>query len=394
MKMSKSSDDYLNLLFAQDSLLNSQEFEQHRAKIIERLNRAAERERRARKFTSIASVCCAALFFGIYWAAVVKMHSAALPDWLLYLLAAALILAPITALLLLALYFFRYRVEFLRARREARSQAMLEMPRQIADLRKELNDLRQQLVKERSDNAIPGKPEKAFTVLEMLMVVAIIGLLASLLLPGLAAAKAKGRTTICKNNLRQMGHALAMYESDFGFLPGCGDSLIATNNYPWDFPSTNSWIVRIQLYVGPNSDIFSCPDYEPHMDWKKTIKSDSFGYNAGGSSQIYADMDKNLGLGFGKDHFLRSTALAAPADMIELGDMQLPNSVWCNIISPWHKKPFGPIDCVIPSRHSRGAHMVFCDSHVEWQTQARWIDENIPARSRWNNDHQPHPETW
>lgn len=395
MKKSTSCDDYLNLLFAQDSLLSSPEFEQHRAKVIERLNQAAEREKRARKFAGFASVCCAALFFGLYWAALVKMHNGAdFPDWLLYILATVIILLPITAVLFLVLYFFRYRVEFIRARREARSQAMLEMPRQIAALRNELNELRQQLAKERNQKAAPDKPEEAFTLLEMLMVVAIIGILASLLLPGLAAAKAKGRTTTCKNHLQQMSHALAMYESDSGFLPGCGDSLIATNNYPWTFPSTNSWLVRIQPYIGPHSDIFSCPDYEPHMNWDKTIKSDSFGYNAGGSSQIYVDMDKHLGLGFGKDHFIRSTALVSPADMIELGDMQLPNSVWCNIISPWHKRPLGNVDCVVPSRHSSGANMVFADSHVQWSRQSKWIAEDTPARSRWNNDHQPHPETW
>jgi prepilin-type processing-associated H-X9-DG protein len=191
-----------------------------------------------------------------------------------------------------------------------------------------------------------------------------------------------------------MGHALAMYESDFGFLLGGGDSLIATNNYPWNFPSTNSWIARIQPYLSPHSDIFSCPEYEPHMDWKKTIKSDSFGYNAGGSCQIYVDMDKNLGLGFGKNNFIRLTSLAAPADMIQIGDLQLPNSVWCNIISPWHKQPFGPVDCVIPSRHSGGANMVFCDGHVQWSRQSKWIVEDASARSRWNNDHQSHPETW
>ena len=92
--------------------------------------------------------------------------------------------------------------------------------------------------------------------------------------------------------------------------------------------------------------------------------------------------------------FVRSTALAAPADMVEIGDLQLPNSVWCNIISPWHKQPLGNVNCVVPSRHSGGANVVFCDAHVQWQTQARWIAENISARSRWNNDHQPHPETW
>jgi prepilin-type N-terminal cleavage/methylation domain-containing protein/prepilin-type processing-associated H-X9-DG protein len=269
---------------------------------------------------------------------------------------------------------------------------MLEMPRQLADLRKELDTLREQLAKERG--ARESTEKKGFTLLEILMVVAIIGLLASLLLPGLATAKAKGRTTTCKNNLRQMAHALAMYESDFGFLPGAGDVAIATNNFPWISASTNSWIVRIQPYIWEHSEILACPEYQPHENLSNSLKSDSFGYNAGGSSQIYVDMDKNLGLGFGKDHFIRSTALATPADMIEIGDLQLPASLWCNIISPWHKQPIGNVNCVVPSRHSGGANIVFCDGHVQWQTQARWIAENSPDRLRWNNDHQPHPETW
>jgi hypothetical protein len=147
-----------------------------------------------------------------------------------------------------------------------------------------------------------------------------------------------------------MGHALAMYESDFGFQPGAGDVLIRTNNFPWLLPSTNSWTVRILPYVGAHPDIFSCPDYEPHSDWNTSLKSDSFGYNAGGSSRIYFNMERNLGLGFGKGNSMRSTALAAPADMIELGDLQLPGQLWCNIISPWHKRPLGRVDCVASFR--------------------------------------------
>src|SRR4029077_10859324 len=179
----------------------------------------------------------------LYAGAILRMRGGGnLPEWLLYLVAIVIILSPLTALLLFSIYLFRYRRELVLARREARSQALLEMPHQLAELRKELRELREQLARESAHKPPLDKPEKGFTLLEMLMVIAIIGLLASLLLPALAAATAKGRTTTCKNNLRQMAHALAMYESDFGFLPGCGDSLIATNNFPWDFPSTNSWI--------------------------------------------------------------------------------------------------------------------------------------------------------
>ena len=236
MKSSTSSDDYLDLLFAQDTFLNSKEFEEHRARVLARLSNAAAQEKRARKFALIASACCAILFVALYAGAILRMRAGGnLPEWLLYLVALVIILSPLTALLLFSIYLFRYRREFVRARREARSQAMLEMPHQIAELRKELQELRAQLAKDREDKPSSEKRDKGFTLLEMLMVIAIIALLSALLLPGLAGAKARGRTTTCKNNLRQMGHALAMYESDFGFLPGCGDSLIVTNNYPLEF---------------------------------------------------------------------------------------------------------------------------------------------------------------
>jgi prepilin-type processing-associated H-X9-DG protein len=80
--------------------------------------------------------------------------------------------------------------------------------------------------------------------------------------------------------------------------------------------------------------------------------------------------------------------------MIEVGDLQLPRSVFSNVITPEHKSPIGRLNSVVPKRHAGGANMVFADGHVESATQARWIVENAPARLRWNNDHGPHPETW
>ncbi len=55
---------------------------------------------------------------------------------------------------------------------------------------------------------------RAFTLVELLVVIAIIALLAALLLPALAAARQKARQTACLSNLRQVGLAVTAYAID------------------------------------------------------------------------------------------------------------------------------------------------------------------------------------
>ena len=56
--------------------------------------------------------------------------------------------------------------------------------------------------------------EKAFTLLELLVVIVIIGLLAALLLPAFGRAREGARRAMCANNLRQIGIAWHMYLDD------------------------------------------------------------------------------------------------------------------------------------------------------------------------------------
>jgi prepilin-type N-terminal cleavage/methylation domain-containing protein/prepilin-type processing-associated H-X9-DG protein len=77
---------------------------------------------------------------------------------------------------------------------------------------------------------VPQRSEKrAFTLIELLVSVTVLGLLVSILLPGLNRARRSAKATVCSTRLHTLGQGLTLYANDFddmlvpGRMPGVDD---------------------------------------------------------------------------------------------------------------------------------------------------------------------------
>ena len=104
-----------------------------------------------------------------------------------------------------------------------------------------------------------GIAQAGFNVIELLVVVVIVAILATLLLPALTKAKEQGRSSICKNNMRQLTLAMVLYADDNNdYLPWPGD---VDRNWQPD------WVFGGQPDTYPNNpDTWNMPGFGFHAE--------------------------------------------------------------------------------------------------------------------------------
>jgi prepilin-type N-terminal cleavage/methylation domain-containing protein len=105
---------------------------------------------------------------------------------------------------------------------------------------------------------------RAFTIVEMLVVITIIGMLIGLLLPAIGAARERARGSQCKNNLKQISTAIKSYMAVQTMLP-ISVSPWAEGQNPYPERSGKGWITGIlsnlEFNLSLNKDLVSQGDF-------------------------------------------------------------------------------------------------------------------------------------
>jgi prepilin-type N-terminal cleavage/methylation domain-containing protein/prepilin-type processing-associated H-X9-DG protein len=179
---------------------------------------------------------------------------------------------------------------------------------------------------------------RGFTLVELLIVIAIISLLAAILFPVFARARDNARRANCQSNLKQIGLALMQYVQDYDErLPNRGVGNIDVQ-------------VRFQRYV-KNRQIFICAS-------QKTIVS---------AAGIESPFDANINISYGYNFEQADTKYPPHIAYIQFADRL------CLI-----SEQRGSVDRValpgaltdqrfwLDFRHFDGVNLLFADGHVKW----------------------------
>jgi prepilin-type N-terminal cleavage/methylation domain-containing protein len=118
--------------------------------------------------------------------------------------------------------------------------------------------------------------QKGFTLIEVLIVVGIIGLLASVVLSGLGSVRSRGRDARRVADLRQVQQGLELYYTRCQFYPGGPDCAQGSGNLSW--PELQSALKESNLGITNVSNDPSCRSQDDDCDNNYVYSSDGEQY--------------------------------------------------------------------------------------------------------------------
>ncbi|UCC98900.1 MAG: prepilin-type N-terminal cleavage/methylation domain-containing protein [Phycisphaerales bacterium] len=235
----------------------------------------------------------------------------------------------------------------------------------------------------------------AFTLVELLVVIALVVLLVAILLPALSLARARGRQMTCLNNLKQLQICAKLYslDNDGFLLPNRYVYHIGTNEPSVGFSENLTWcpglaprdattdnIKRGLLFrYNESTEIYRCPS---DAGWVRTlgrvprILKRTRSYNLSQSINGAPYPDKSVTLpSFAKESEIDYPPPSELLFFVEVHEdaifdshFGIPPRGWRFAENPprWWDLPAG--------RHSQGGNVSFADGHVErW----RWVRPKI-----------------
>lgn len=253
---------------------------------------------------------------------------------------------------------------------------------------------------------------RAFTFVELLLVVAIIGILAGLLLTALSRAKAMANSIKCLNNIQQLNFGVSHFVSDYHVYPLFLNGSFLTGKYPEHHTTWISAIGREGLEEGSTAGlsltnryykkgIWRCPAAKPPYDLPPGTGYLDYGYNAygignladpfgvGGMKNPVSTEDKAL-------EPVPENRVASPSLLMVLGDgFRGGNSVIRDGMGALHRVPqeeeFMGSTKRSWTRHRGKANVAFGDGHASAvPLTTLFVEMSDDSLKMWNRDNTPH----
>ncbi len=229
----------------------------------------------------------------------------------------------------------------------------------------------------------PARCARAFTLVELLVVIAIIAILAALLLPALNRSKASAQRVQCASSLHQFGFAAQMYLDDnagnfFAYLLGPTNGG-QTYWFGWLQNGTEGQrtfdITQGALYPylqGRGIEICPALNYSSsQFKLKATAAAYGYGYNLHLSSPVKPVNVSKL---------VSTTGIALLADAAQVNTFLAPASPSNPMLEEFFYVSTNLNEATAHFRHQATANVLFCDSHVGREKPvAGSIDQRMPS---------------